>query len=118
MQTFDESYIESYTRPDSARRVAFTPDMASRIPRPSELPFQLEISPQAWTQISTISGETFDRIRERIHALATQQMALGPTRAQGPQETRLECDGLVITFSVNLVFHMITVERIFRRRVS
>jgi hypothetical protein len=119
MQSLEESFIEeSLTRPDSMGRVAFTPDLASRIPRPSELPFQLEIAPEAWTQISTISGETFDLIRERIHALATQQQRLGPSRAQGPQETRLECDGHVITFSVNLMFHMITLQRIYRKRAS
>jgi hypothetical protein len=111
MQIFDESYVESLTRPDSSRRVAFTPDMASRIPRPSELPYQLEISPQAWTQIGTISSESFDRIRERIHALATQQ----GKRGGGPQETTLECDGLVMTFSVNTTFHMITLQRIRRQ---
>jgi len=113
MQIFDESYVESLTRPDSSRRVAFTPDMASRIPRPSELPYQLEISPQAWTQIGTISNVSFDRIRERIHALATQQ---GKRASGGPQETTLECEGLVMTFTVNTTFHMITLQRICRKQ--
>ena len=115
MHPHDGSYVDDgpCTRPDFGRGSPLR--RRNHGPRASELTFQLEISPRAWTQIGTISSESFDRIRERIHELATYEVKPGPGRAPGTLETTLECDGLVVTLNVDPVFHMITLQRIARK---
>ncbi|HLL54419.1 MAG TPA: hypothetical protein VK447_12775 [Myxococcaceae bacterium] len=80
--------------------------------------FHIAISQDAWGNIGTIPLESFNRIRERLRALANEasdsEMA-PPPRGARYERMSLEEAGYVITFEIDPGNRSLTVHRISRK---
>jgi hypothetical protein len=80
--------------------------------------FHIAISQDAWGNIGTIPLESFNRIRERLRALANEasdsEMTPPPSGSRNERMT-LEEDGYVIAFEIDPTNRSLTVNRISRK---